>query len=287
MKPRVVFASLVFAAFITVFGAASTGQQGPDVPYVPTPEDVVDAMLDMAEVTGDDIVYDLGCGDGRIVVAAASRFGAHGVGVDLDPQRIEESIKNAVAADVADNVEFRQMDLFQTDISPASVLTLYLLTYVNMKLRPKIFDELRPGTRVVSHNYGMDDWKPDGYREIPGRWGEHKVFFWVVPANVSGEWTWETIAGGGSVRNTLTVMQTFQEVSGTLVTGDRNIPLSAISVEGVVFRIAAGEGSGFMQYEGVADGDIIKGTVRIGVNGERSIPWSAVRTSGTMTDIDR
>ncbi len=287
MKPHAVFAPLIRAAFIVVFGASAIGQPGPDVPYVPTPEDVVDTMLEMAEVTEDDIVYDLGCGDGRIVITAASRYGAHGVGVDLDPQRIEESIKNAVAAGVTDKVEFRQMDLFQTDIGSATVLTLYLLTYVNMKLRPKIFDELKPGTRVVSHNYGMDDWKPDGYREIPGRWSEHKVFYWVVPANVSGEWTWDADTGGGSVRNVLTVMQTFQEVGGMLITGDSSKPLCDISVDGGVFRLAAGEGSGFLQYEGIADGDMIEGTVRVGVNGDRSIPWRAVRTPGSKTDIDK
>ena len=152
-----------------------------DVPYVPTPEAVVERMLRMAKVGKDDLVYDLGCGDGRIVITAAQKYGARGVGYDLNPQRINESNANAVKAGVADRVRFVQGDLFQADLSGATVVTLYLLPDVNLKLRPKLLAELKPGTRVVSHNYGMGDWEPKEVAEIEVEGSTHYVYSWVVP----------------------------------------------------------------------------------------------------------
>jgi SAM-dependent methyltransferase len=147
-----------------------------DVPYVPTSYEVVDAMLKMANVKKGDVVYDLGCGDGRIVIAAARDYGATGVGVDLDPQRIREANENARTAGVADRVKFIEGDLFKTNFSRATVLTLYLYPEINMKLRPKIL-RLKPGTRVVSHAFDMGDWKP----EKSVRVGTSMVYFWTVP----------------------------------------------------------------------------------------------------------
>jgi len=152
-----------------------------DVPYVPTPEAVVEEMLKMAAVTKDDVVYDLGCGDGRIVITAARKYGARGVGYDLNPQRINESNANAVKAGVTDRVRFVQGDLFQADLSEATVVTLYLLPDVNLKLRPKLFAELKPGTRVVSHNYGMGDWEPKEVAEIEIQGSTHYIYSWVIP----------------------------------------------------------------------------------------------------------
>ncbi|HET9478619.1 MAG TPA: class I SAM-dependent methyltransferase, partial [Pyrinomonadaceae bacterium] len=130
-----------------------------DVPYVPTPQNVVDEMLKLAKVTKDDVVYDLGCGDGRLVITAVKKFNAkRGFGVDIDPQRITESNANAKAAGVTDRVEFAVQDLFQTDLKDATVVTLYLLPEVNLRLRPKLLNELQPGTRVVSHSFDMGDW---------------------------------------------------------------------------------------------------------------------------------
>lgn len=148
-----------------------------DVPYVPTPPAVVDEMLRIANVTGNDVLYDLGSGDGRIVIAAAQEFGTRGVGIDLDPQRVEEANQNAQAAGVSDRVQFRQQDLFQTDLSDATVVTLYLLPEVNLKLRPKLLDELEPGTRIVSHAFNMGDWQPEQVVEVEGR----TIYFWTVP----------------------------------------------------------------------------------------------------------
>lgn len=149
----------------------------PEVPYVPTREDVMNEMFKMAKVTKNDVVYDLGSGDGRIVIAAAKQFGAHGVGIDIDPQRIEESNENAKKAGVTDRVQFIEGDLFDAELGRATVVTLYLLPSVNLRLRPKLLKELKPGTRVVSHNYDMGDWKPEKQTQI----GEHLVFLWVIP----------------------------------------------------------------------------------------------------------
>jgi SAM-dependent methyltransferase len=139
---------------------AFAGPQESLAPFVPTPQDVVDRMLTLAEVTSADTVYDLGCGDGRIVITAAKKYGAHGVGFDIDPQRIKESTENARAAGVENLVSFRQQDVMTVDVSPATVVTLYLLTASNLKLRPLLTKELKPGSRIVSHMFSMGDWEP-------------------------------------------------------------------------------------------------------------------------------
>jgi SAM-dependent methyltransferase len=151
----------------------------PDVMYVPTPVPVVNEMLRLATVKSNDVVYDLGSGDGRIVIAAAQQRGASGVGIDINPDRIREANQNAQKAGVTDRVQFRQQDLFQTDFSKATVVTLYLLPELNVKLRPKLLRELKPGTRIVSHAFDMGDWKPQHVVEVNGR----KVYYWVVPEN--------------------------------------------------------------------------------------------------------
>ena len=150
----------------------------PDVIYVPTPQDVVDAMLKVANVSGSDTVYDLGCGDGRIVVTAAKVYGAHGVGVDIDPRRVAEANANVKAAGVGDKVRIIEGDLFEVALSPATVVTLYLLPSLNLKLQPKLFNELKPGTRIVSHAFDMGDWKPEQQLDVNGR----NVYFWTIPA---------------------------------------------------------------------------------------------------------
>ncbi len=152
-----------------------------DVPYVPTPHNVVAKMLEMARVKQSDIVYDLGSGDGRIVITAAQKYGATGVGFDIDPKRVKEANENARTAGVTDRVRFVQQDLFEADLSKATVVTLYLLPEINLKLRPKLLKELKPGTRIVSHNYGLGDWDPIKTETLQSATGEHVVFYWVVP----------------------------------------------------------------------------------------------------------
>ena len=151
--------------------------RGPDVIFVPTPNEVVDTMLKLAAVTKADTVYDLGCGDGRIVISAAQKYGAHGVGIDIDPQRVAEATENAKKAKVSDRVTIRRGDLFEADISGATVVTLYLLTALNLKLRPKLEKELKPGTRIVSHAFDMGDWKPEQQASVGGS----SVYLWRIP----------------------------------------------------------------------------------------------------------
>ena len=150
-------------------------------PYIGTPPEIVELMLKVAKVTKDDVVYDLGCGDGRIVIAAARKYGARGVCIDIDPQRIREARENARKAGVEDRLEFVQQDLFDSDLKGATVVTLFLMKSLNMRLRPKLLRELRPGTRVVSHAFDMGDWKPSKEVEVSGgrTWG--KVYYWVIP----------------------------------------------------------------------------------------------------------
>ncbi|MDZ8065284.1 MAG: methyltransferase domain-containing protein [Nostoc sp. DedQUE08] len=151
-----------------------------DVPYVPTPQPVVDAMLQVAKVGKNDVLYDLGSGDGRIVNTAAQKFGTRGIGIDIDPDRIKEANANAQKAGVSDRVKFVQQDLFNTDLSQATVVTLYLLPEINAKLRPKLLKELKPGTRIVSHAFDMGDWKPQQTLNVEGK----TVYYWVVPEQV-------------------------------------------------------------------------------------------------------
>jgi SAM-dependent methyltransferase len=180
-----------------------------DVPYVPTPEDVVEQMLTLAKVQKDDVVYDLGCGDGRIVITAAKKYGVRGVGVDIDPERIRESKENARKADVQDRVQFLQQDLFKTDVSEASVLMLYLLPEINLRLRPQLFQQLKPGTRIASHSFNMGDWQPDQTVQVPADGYDRTVHFWVLPAHVGG--TWQLNGTGAAGQNSLQVNQKFQK----------------------------------------------------------------------------
>jgi len=187
--PRSISCSTLLVALLTVTSAVAqeaAPKRAPDVPYVPTTEEAVRAMLKLADVKKTDIVYDLGCGDGRIVIAAATAAGAHGVGIDINPVRIKEANDNARKAGVQGMVRFEEKDLFEADIHEASVVTLFLLNSVNLKLRPKLLKDLKPGTRIVSNTFDMGDWKP--LKEIKLDDGDdqdtylsHKFFLWIVP----------------------------------------------------------------------------------------------------------
>ena len=166
---------LIFAATSAI--AQSTAPVALDVPYVPTEQAVVDAMLKVAKVSKNDVVYDLGCGDGRIVITAAKKYGATGTGIDINPERIKEAKENARQANVTNKVTFREGNLFETDFSKASVVTLYLLPDVNMRLRPILLKQLKPGSRIVSHDFDMGDWVPDETIRMDGA----TIYFWTVP----------------------------------------------------------------------------------------------------------
>jgi tRNA G37 N-methylase Trm5 len=174
MVATMVVASIPASAVVI---AQEAPARRPDVIYVPTPEAVVEAMLQVANVGKDDIVYDLGCGDGRIPVTAAKKYGARGIGIDIDPQRIAEANENVKKNAVGDKVKIIQGDLFEQDLSQATVVTLYLLPSLNVKLMPKLMKELKPGTRVVSHAFDMGDWKPEKEIDVEGR----KVYYWTIP----------------------------------------------------------------------------------------------------------
>ena len=217
------------AACVAGSVSAYAQSNGPrlDVHFVPTPEAVVESMLAMAKVTKDDFVIDLGSGDGRIVITAARKFGARGMGVDLDPQRIADAKKNLQAAGVGDRVEFRQQNLFETDLSKATVLTMYLLPRLNLQLRPMLLD-LKPGTRLASHAFDMGDWRPDQHERVDGR----DAYHWVVPAKVNGRWQ----VSAGNDKFEIELNQRYQLIEGVGRMGDRTVLLRETSLRGDEIR---------------------------------------------------
>lgn len=284
------FIALIFVSLF-LFPCCAVGQQDYfydyDVPYVPTPNDVVAEMLRMADVGKDDIVYDLGCGDGRIVITAAEKIGAHGVGIDINPQRIEESKENAVKAKVTDRVRFLEQNFFDADIREATVLTLYLLSSVNLKVRPIIFRQLKPGTRVVSHNYSMGDWKAEQTKNI----GSHTVYFWVVPANVSGTWEWTIPAGTGEEDYILQIDQQFQEINGTVTAESSKLPLYNLKLQGDLLQFNVDkkmDGQKIsMLFEGHVSGNSIEGNVKsVASSVTNESRWKAKRDPSTIIPLD-
>jgi hypothetical protein len=224
-----------------------------DAPYIATDYQVVDAMLAMAEVRPDDEVIDLGSGDGRILIAAARSHGAHGLGVDIDPQRVREAEANARAAGVAHRVRFRRQDLFDTPLEEADVVTLYLTREVNLRLRPRILAQMRPGTRVVSHDYDMGEWRPDRRERV----GSANIYLWIVPARVDGRWTLTATAAGGERSATIELRQRFQEVDGELVADGVRRRIEQGRLSGARIRFIADLGDGRRTFEGeVRDGRI-------------------------------
>ncbi len=239
------------------------GQHGKDVVWVPTPQALVEKMLDMAQVTPQDFVMDLGSGDGRTVITAAKR-GAHALGIEYNPDMVELSKQNAAKAGVSDRAEFMKADLFETDLSKASVITLFLLPDINMKLRPKIL-ELKPGTRVVSNTFTMEDWNPDETATVEGdctSWCT--ALFWIVPAKAAGVWTWP----GGE----LALTQTFQMVEGTLRNGAGTTDVTGGRLRGDRITFTAGATT----YTGKVNGTTIEGTA---TTGSTSVRWTATRTA--------
>lgn len=250
---------------------ATVETRQPDVIFVPTPHEVVSAMLKMVDVKPGEMIYDLGCGDGRIVITAAKDFGARGIGVDIDPQRIAESRENATKAGVTDRVQFRQTDLFTMDFSDADVVTLYLLPALNVRLRPRILDELKPGTRIASHAFNMGEWEPDDQAEVgdPSK----SIFFWRVPAKVEGEWK---VRLPGGEQGTLALQQEFQKVSGTLKHGGQTLPLSEARLSGKRLNFTAGTGANAKKGTAEFSGNQFSGTLQGSRSGGPE-PWSGER----------
>lgn len=222
-----------------------------DVPYLGTRPEVVARMLDLAQVRPGDRVLDLGTGDGRILITAARR-GATGLGVDIDPVLIAEARAAAARAGVADRARFAAQDLFATPLAGRDVVTMYLLPAVNLRLRPRLLAELRPGARVVSHAFDMGDWRPD----VAARVGGAKLYLWRVPARIEGDWR---LVEPGRSPARLLMHQHFQDVGGTLIRDGRRLPLTDTRLDGDRLRFAVDDGSARRTYEGVVRGGAISG----------------------------
>ena len=237
------------------------GQAGKDVVWVPTPQALVDKMLDMAKVTPKDYVIDLGSGDGRTVITAAKR-GSKALGIEYNPDMVELSKRNAAKEGVSDRATFVKADLFESDFSQAQVITMFLLPSINLKLRPKILD-LKPGTRIVSNSFDMEDWQPDQTENVAGCNNWCTAHLWIVPAKVEG--TWKLPQGE------LAVKQTFQMITGTLKAGGRETAVKGrLNGDQISFK------AGNAQYTGRVSGDAIKGTVK---SGSGASQWSAARAA--------
>jgi hypothetical protein len=258
---------LLIALCLSVFGhpaqvepatdyQPSVGQEGKDVIWVPTPQALVDKMLDMAKVTPKDYVIDLGSGDGRTVITAAKR-GSKALGIEYNPDMVELSKRNAAKEGVSDKASFMKADLFETDFSQAQVITMFLLSSINMKLRPKIL-ELKPGTRIVSNTFDMGEWKPDETANLPGCNSWCTAHLWIVPAKTEG--TWKLPQGE------LTIKQTFQMITGALKSANATTPING-KLNGDQISFSAGSTS----YTGRVNGNAMEGTV----GGNK---WSATRT---------
>jgi len=239
------------------------GQEGKDVIWVPTPQALVERMLDMAKLTPQDFVIDLGSGDGRTVITAAKR-GARAMGIEYEPNMVELSKRNAAKEGVSDKTQFIKADLFETDFSQATVITMFLLEEINLRLRPRLLD-MKPGTRVVSNAFTMGEWTADETVTVEGSkdCGFYcTALLWIVPAKVEG--TWKLPQGE------LTVTQTFQTFSGTLKTGSRNIAVLDGKLTGDQIRFSVGDA----MYSGRVSGSTMEGTV---TSGGSTTPWSAAR----------
>lgn len=246
-----------------------------EAPYVTSPDYVVDAMLDLGQVGPGDYIIDLGSGDGRIAIAAAHR-GAFGLGVDIDPELVRESRKRAAEDGVQDRVMFVQQDLFETDISQASVVTMYLLQSLNLELRPLLLEELRPGTRVVSHNYHMGEWKPDDEVKFGNTeampWSV--VYAWVIPADVAGAWQWEV----DGERFNWRVKQQFQELDTQLEREGMNLEPENVELHGRRIGFTVDHDGTHYVFSGRAEGNRIEGIVKMRSGNRRRVhEWAAKR----------
>lgn len=280
-----------FCGVFLVAGAVSApafAQDYGDTPYVPTPQNVVNKMLDVAKVGPKDYVIDLGSGDGRMVITAAKKYGARGFGVDLDKQLVEKANALAAKAGVAERARFYARDLFETDMHRATVVTIYLLPEVNLMVRPKLLATLKAGTRIVSHDYDMGEWTPDlsfilNAPDKPvGRDHTSKVFYWVVPAKASGKWHWQLALDGKPRDFELALDQNFQNIEGTLSVDGRKVAIKDAKLNGeqIGFSAAVDEGGAALNYRfsGHIVGDAIAGQADV-VRGQtaQQLGWKAAR----------
>jgi hypothetical protein len=268
-------------------GAEDIEQKRTGGPYVPTPQVVVDEMLRIARVGRDDFVVDLGSGDGIIVLTAAQRFQARGYGVDIDPELVERANNEASRRGVADRASFQVMDVFKADLSKASVVTLYLLPGMMADLAPKIFGELRPGARVVAHDYHFGDaWRPDDHHtwDVPEKEKVNgvpraTVYLWIIPARVAGRWQLR-LAAPGTESYDLALKQSFQNLEGTAaVRGAKGVRLMESRLRGADISFALPAGGDRHRFKGRVSGNTMEGTVEL-AGGKGVARWTATRLKG-------
>jgi hypothetical protein len=278
--------SAIAAGFLLAVTGMVCAQDFGDTPYVQTPQNVVDKMLQVAHVGPADYVIDLGSGDGRMVITAAQKYGARGFGVDLDRRLVELANKRAASAGVADRAVFYERDLYETDMTAASVVTIYLLPEVNLMVRPKLLATLKPGTRIVAHDYDMGEWKPDEQLVLDapdkpvGRDKKSKVFYWVVPANAAGKWQWQMQLQGKPAVFTVNIAQNFQAISGSVNVDGNSWPLENGRLTGEEIHFTVNDARSQTRYEfnGHIAGQAITGAARVaGVNAQRQLEWDAAR----------
>jgi SAM-dependent methyltransferase len=257
-----------------------------DVPYAATPYEMADEMVRLADVRSNDMVYDLGCGDGRLVIAAVKKAGCRGVGIDIDPDRIKESRANARIAGLEDRIRFVEQNFFESDVREATVMLIYLFPDVNIRLRAKFLSEMKPGSRLVSHAFDMGDWKPDNSASIRAQ----RVYYWVIPANATGTWTWRSSDGRRSAF-TLKLEQRYQQIRGTLIQEGHPSTLADAKLTGdrITFRIEQ-DVSGrkiAREFTGTISGNSITGTIS-STEGPRvqNNRWKAVRDPSTLRPIE-
>jgi hypothetical protein len=273
------------AGALTLLAAHALAQDYGDTPYVQTPQNVVDRMLEVAKVGPQDYVIDLGSGDGRMIITAAKKHGARGFGVDLDKRLVTLSNRNAVKAGVADRAAFYNRDLYETDVSPATVVTIYLLPEVNLMVRPKLLATLKPGTRLVSHDYDFGDWPPDEsfVMDAPGkpvgRDQKSKVFYYVLPGNAAGRWNWRYTADGQQREAELRINQNFQKIDGTLKIDSSTVPIENAVLKGeqLSFSASLPDGTRYA-FNGRIYNHALEGEMKAIRSGtESTLPWNASR----------
>ena len=287
MNPVIPAARLALAlsfALVTAAASAQTapaeskeytpqvGQSGKDVVWVPTPEALVERMLKMARVGPKDYVIDLGSGDGRTVIAAG-KLGARAMGIEYNPDMVNLSIKNAEKAGMGGKVKFVKADIFESDFSDATVITMYLLPSLNIKLRPKLL-ELRPGTRLVSHAFNMEDWQPDQTVTVEGR----EAYMWIVPAKVDGSWKLAVPAGSGEESWQIALSQQFQKLAGKATNDGKSFNLVDAKMTGSTVKFTFTDANGTKrEFNGRASGNRMEGTTQ--TQGGTPVKWTAVRAS--------
>jgi precorrin-6B methylase 2 len=243
--------ALLFAAGL--YSLNVSAQPKLDIHFVPTPHEVVKRMLELAKVGPNDTHYDLGSGDGRIVIAAVKDFKAKkGVGIDLDPQRIKEATENKAKAGLGDNVTFREQNIFETDLSEATTVSMYLLTSINIRMRPKLLKELKPGTRIVTHAFNMGEWKPEHDESVNG----YQVYLFIVPANVTGKWE----VSEGEKKIGLDLKSEFTDLSGSATVNGKTSEIKNGKITGTKIEFTIDVDGKPLKYEGTLDAGTITGS---------------------------